>query len=811
MRVVADVRYAIRMLRKAPGASAVAVVSLALGIAITTTVFGWIRGILLDPVPGVDASRIVTVETVAPSGTLIDSSFPDYQDVRDRTTTMDGVIAFKERSIGLGTATTTERAWALMVTGNYFDVLGVKPALGRFFDTSEQRDTFDAHPVAILGYTMWRARFHADPRIVGQTIALNRRPYTVIGVAPDRFNGTINGLRFDLYVPLTNVASLTGAGQWLASRGSRPLYLFGRLKPGVTVAQARADVASIAARAAQDFARTNRGIALTVLPLSQATRGAGHDLGPLLRILFAAGAIVLLIVCANVANLQLARAASRQKEISIRLGLGASRGVLAQQLLTEGLVLGAIAGTLAVFASAWLADSLRWLLPFEEYPIALPSSLQGQEIAFAVLASIVASILFTLAPTMHASANGIVAAINESRQAGDRRSNRVGAILVGGQVALAMAAVVTAVLLLRSFDNARRVNPGFNTHNVLLVGINLSTAAYSRLDGLRFLDRIAERARALPGVQQVALSGDVPLGFNGGSWEDLQIDGYVPSAGENMRIYRNQVGQGYFDLMGIRRVEGRDFTDRDTPETPLVAVVNETFARRYLATGTAIGRQFTMWGRAVTIVGVVADSKYHALDESAQPYFYLPLKQTYSASTGVALHVRTAGDPLNAAPAVREAMRAIDPSVPSDVVTTMADYTSASFYTQQIAATLLTVLGTLALPLSSLGLYSLIAYGVARRRREIGVRMALGATSSQIRALVVRRGLTLVGVGALAGSAVTVVSVRALASLLFGVSPFDVTALAAAVGLLTVTGVFASDLPARAAARVDPMSALRAD
>jgi predicted permease len=309
----------------------------------------------------------------------------------------------------------------------------------------------------------------------------------------------------------------------------------------------------------------------------------------------------------------------------------------------------------------------------------------------------------------------------------------------------------------------------------------------------------------------VSIAEDVPLGFDGGAWEDLAIDGYVPRATENMKIYRNLVAPGYFDLMGIRLIDGRDFTDRDTRDTARVAIVNETFAARYFGRGSAIGRRFTAFGRPVTVVGLVADSKYHALSEAAQPYFYVPLRQLFGAGTGVGLHVQTAGDPMAAAPAVRDAMRQVDPAVPTDLVTTLAEYTSAAFFAQQIAAALLSILGGLALALSAIGLYSLIAYRVVRRRREIGVRMALGATARDIQRLIVGRGLTVVAWGLAAGLALALATTRVLASLLFGVSPLDAVVLAGAAALLVTISVLASYIPGRAAARVDPIAALRAE
>ena len=360
MTVLRDIRYAVRVLRKSRGATAVALLSLALGVAVNTTVFSWARAVLLNPLPGVpDAGRVVTIETVAASGEMIDTSFPDFRDIRDRATLVDGVIAFKERPLGLGADDRADRVWALMVSGNYFDVLGVKPLVGRFFQGAEQSDAYDQSPVAILGEAAWRARFNGDPGVVGRHILLNRHPYTVIGVAPAPFAGTITGLRFDLYVPLIGQASLTGGSQWLSSRTSRPLYLMARLKRGAEINGARAELHAIAASLADEHPDSNLGISATMLPLVNARRGIQSDLGPLMRILLALGALVLLIVCANVANLQLARTTTRQREIAIRMGLGAGRGRIVAQHLTETAVLAAAACALAVLAGEWMVDALR--------------------------------------------------------------------------------------------------------------------------------------------------------------------------------------------------------------------------------------------------------------------------------------------------------------------------------------------------------------------------------------------------------------------------------------------------------------------
>lgn len=812
--LIQDVKFALRMLRKAPGASIVAILSLALGISVNTTVFSWVRSILLNPVPGVeDSDRLVTIETVTAAGEMIDSSYPDYRDYRDRSQLLDGVIAFKERPLGLGDDTRTERVWALMVSGNYFDVLHVKPALGRLFEGDEQRDTYDSAPVAVLSDALWKSRFNANPRIVGQTIRLNRQTYTVIGVTPERFPGTITGLRFDLYVPLTMQASLTGGSQWLNIRTARPLYLFARLKPGVSLDRARAEVQSIAGALATEFPRSNRGLSATMLTMVNARRGVQSDLGTLLRILLALGAFVLLIVCANLTNLQLARATTRQREIGVRLGLGAPRSRLVRQMLTESLVVASLAGAAALLLTAWMIDFLNLLVPFVEYPVVMSSSVGTREIVFAAAVAMVSAVLVGLMPALRISGGNIADTLRSGgrQTGGDTQAGRLRIGLVVGEVALAMVALVSAGLLVRSFENAKRVRPGFDPDGVLLAGINFSTGGYDRDRGLQYIAEARRRVATLPGVTGVTAAEDVPLGFNGGSWEDLEVEGYTPAQNENMKVYRNLVAPRYFDVMRIPFTNGRDFTDADERTTMPVAIVNETFARRFYAGRNPIGRHFGAWGRQFTIVGTVATTRYHTLAEQPQPYFYVPLPQLMNASTGAALHVRSAGEPSQVATSVRRELEEIDPAMPPGLTVTLTDYMGAAYFGQRTAALLLGVMAVLALTLASIGLYSLVAFGVSTRRKEIGVRMALGAASSDILRLILSEGAGMAAAGVVAGGILAAAGARALGSLLFGVSPIDLPTIGAAALLLAGVAVAASYMPARAAARTDPMLALRAE
>jgi predicted permease len=550
-----------------------------------------------------------------------------------------------------------------------------------------------------------------------------------------------------------------------------------------------------------------------MLPLVSARRGIQSDLGSLMRILLALGALVLLIVCANVANLQLARTTTRQREIAIRMGLGAGRRRIVAQHLTETAVLAAAACALAVLAGEWMVDALRLFTPFIEYPIALSPSIGAREIGYAGIGAAAAALLIGVWPAVRASGGNVVDGLKAgSRAAGlDRRTRLLRTGLVVVQISLATFAVTAAGLLVRSFQNARRADPGFAASGVLLAGINLSTGGYDRAAALEYLQRVVEHTDRLPGVSRVAFSEDVPLGFSGGSWEDIDVPGYRTARNEDMKVYRNLVSPGYFELMRIPLDAGRDFTSRDDAGAPMVAVVNEEFARRFFAGRPAVGGQFRAFGMPHRIVGVVRTSKYHTLAESPQPYFYLPLAQHLKASTGVALHVRSSGDPSVLGHMLTQELQRIDPRVPPPLVVTLEAYMGASYFAQRTAALLLGGLAFLALALSAVGLYALVAFNVAVREQEIGVRVALGAASHDIVRLVVAEGAGAAGWGIVGGCALTAAGTRALTSLLFGVSALDLPTLASAAAAIAGIALLSAYVPARAAARIDPTDALRED
>jgi predicted permease len=808
-----EMRQAVRVLWATPAATLVAALSVGLAIAAGSTVFSWVRVILLNPLPGVrEAGRIVTLETVAPSGELIDSSYPDYRDIRDHTQSLAGAIAFKERPLELGPDGATQRVWALMVSGNYFDVLGVKPARGRFFAGDEQAERPGGAPVVVVSAGFWRSRLQADPNVVGRTLRLNRQAFTVVGVAPAEFKGTIVGLAYDVYVPLMMQGPLTGSSDWLSSRSSRPLYLFARLAPGVTLEAARSEVRAVSRRLAEEYPSTNQDLSATLLPLSEATRGAQKELGLVLKVLLAVGAVVLLIVCANVGHIQLARTVSRRREFSVRMALGASRRRLLRGPMTESLLIALFGGAVGLLATPWLTGLLSLLFPATDLPLDLTGNVDGSVFGFTLLLSLGSGVLCGLLPALRGVAGSAGEDLRDgARVTAPKEALRLGAMLVVPQVALALVSVTCAGLLLQSVRNARGIDPGFDPRGVLLVGLDLSGRGYTSEQGLDYFERVRERASALPGVEGVAFAEDVPLGPDGGSWEDVTVPGYVPQGNESMKIYRNLVTPGYFGVMRIAFEEGRDFTPVDDARAPAVVIVNTAFVNRFFGGQTAVGRTVRAWGRSLDVVAVVADSRFHDLREVPQPYMYVPLRQFYGPDTGVALQVRARGDLVTLRAAVEGELAAINPAVHASAAMPLVEYIAFSFARQRIAAAFLSLLACLAVLLAALGLYGVLAYGVAQRAHEIGVRGALGARTLDILRLVVARGMRITAIGLGFGLLASLATGRLLNALLIGIRPEDPATMVLGTALLAAVALAACVLPARRAARVDPMVVLRSE
>ena len=808
-----DLQYALRTLLKRPAFTVVAVGSLALGIGVNATVFSWVERILLNQMPGVPNGReLVSIKTVATNGDLLDSSFLDFRDFRDQAKTLSGVIAFKQRPLYLGDPPHVERVWSEMVSGNFFDVLKVKPVLGRTFSTEEQAERPGGSPVAVISETLWRRRFQADPNIVGRVIKLNQKAFTIIGVTPAVFPGTVNGLNFDLWVPLMMHAELTGSWNWLDDRNSRPLVLMARVAPGADLKQADTEVRAIAKHLEAAYPNTNRNIGARVLAMADAPEGVQSVLGKLLKVLLAIGAAVLLIVCANVSNLLLARATARQKEFGIRLSLGATRARLLRQLFTEALVLALAGGALGLLAASWMTRGIEVLLPATDLPIAnMASGLNSLGFLFTLALCLGTTILCGLAPawqTFRRKAQDVLRESGRGVSAGVR-SRALGGALVVSEISLALIALIGSGLFIQSFENAKTANPGFQPEHVLLAGYDLSQSRYPLEKSLTVLRRLRDHLLNVPGVQNASMCEDVPLGFSAGSWEEVDIHGYAPRRGENMKLYRNVVSPGYFATLEIPLVAGRDFNERDDRRTDRVAVVNETFVKRFLPGRFALGHKFKGFGEEITIIGVARDSKVHQLSEPPTPYFYVPLAQFYSPSMGVGIEVRTVDRPEAFAARLRAEIQSVDPNVAISGTSPFVSYMSASYFAQKVGASLLSVLGVISLALATLGLYGVMTYSMSQRSHEIGIRMAIGARPGQVLKQVMREGMRLCLIGSVAGVALALVVMRLASSVLFGIGSNDLVTCLGATSILIFFALLATWVPARRASRIDPIEALR--
>ena len=826
--ILHDCRYGLRMMGRNPGFSAVVVLTLAIGISTCATVFTWTNAVLLEPLGGVAAAgRLVTVETVTSNGEWVPNSYPDFMDFRERLRQIEGIAVAHISPFSVGREDHAERVWGEMVSGNFFSVLGVRPELGRLFLPSEYGDTPGAYPLAVLSDRYWRSHYHADPSIVGRTIRINQHELTIIGVAGPEFHGSIPALSFDLWVPYMEQSVLNGVPEWmLRDRHDRNMLGIARLKPGVSSEEARLELKALADRMAIANADVSLGMSATMMPLWKSPHGPQGLLAGPLRILMAVSTLVLLIVCANVANLLLARATVREKEFGARVALGAGRARLVRQVMTETLLLALLGALLGFALMPLLVGTLRLLMP--PGPMASLVSVNSQPsqsvVAFVAGLSILSALAAGMAPALQVSRLHLSASLNAAGRSGTtgRSRSRMRSSLVACEVALALVALVGASLFGRSFQQTMHLSPGFDPDHVLLNQFYLTSNGYTLQQRREFCRRLAERMFASPGVTDVAYSDGVPLGFEPSWWEELKIEGYTPHANENMNIFRNVVSPGYLSLMRIPLVEGRNFTDADNETRKEDAmIVNETFVRRFFADRDPIGKRVHGWGSWFRIVGVVKDSKYHYLGETAPAYFYVPFRQVFREDMNLAFYVRTKGEPDNILSTLRAQVDDLDPNVTVFDAAPLRELIGASLYPQKVAASLMTALGLLALLLAAVGLYSVMAYSVAQRTQEIGVRMALGAKPKDVMRLVVRQGLSLTAIGLVAGGVLAVLLARAVASVSYTNSAMGTSAqllassasnpliYLAAAAFLSSVALAATLIPARRAALVDPIEALR--
>jgi len=812
-----DLKYAFRMLVKAPGFTAVAVLSLALGIGANTAIFSLINAVLLRPLPVSDASTLVSVsQTDQRNPGNLPVSDLNFRDLRAQNTVFSDMGAFAFAQVNYSAGDEALPVPAQVVTANYFSLLGATPALGRGFLPEEETK---ATPVAVISQGFWERTLGNDPGVIGKTITLNRTPFTVIGVAPKNFSGTVLGGGPSVWVPRSMHAVVQPGFDWYDTRRGLFLFPFGRLKPGVTLDQARSNLRALFANLEQAFPVDNKGRSATAVPILEARlnpTGQGPNIVvQLSSVLMAVVGLVLLIACGNIANLLLARAGKRRREVAIRLALGAKRVRLIRQLITESILLSVCGGVAGLFVAHWSLGALvaaKLPLPF---PIDGSLTVDPRVLAFTAALSILTGVLFGLVPALQASRADVVPVLKNELvpSAAGRRGIAALAtfrqVLVMLQVAMSLTALVAAGLFLRDLVHAQHIDPGFETSGVLIANINLGREGYTPERAQLFYDQVTEKIAALPGVRGAALAQNAPLG--GGFLRSVFPEGADTTTKDRILIQVNNVTPGYLQTIGIPLVRGRDFTKADTPTSPKVVIVNQTMADQFWKGQDPIGRRFKFFGDQdySTIVGVAKTAKYNGVQEQPLPFIYLPLAQNYSPA--VALHVRTSGDASRLASSVRGAVRELDPTLTLFNVQTLEDQIQQSLQPQKMVVILLTTFGALALMLAAIGLYGVGSYAVAQRTREIGVRMALGAQPSSVLSLVLGNGMLLVGIGLAVGLVASYFVAGAMGALIVGVNPHDPLTFAATPVLLAVIALVASYVPARRATRIDPLLALRTE
>jgi len=804
--ILEDLLYAARVLRRTPTLTAIAVLTLALGIAATTTVFGWIDGMVLHPFRGAsDDGQLAVLESVRASGIEDDNvSYLDCRDFRDSMRSISGLALHQTAPAAIGDGEKAYSAWFELVSGNYFDVLGVKPVLGRTFVRDEYGDRAKAF-TAVISYRLWKSYFRGEATVLGRTVRINRYPVTIIGVAPPEFHGDMPGIGFDGWAP----ALVTSE----RDRDARHFKALVRLKPGVSVSEANAEASAIAARLARAFPKTNDGIGARIVPIWRALSGASGILAWPMAILGAACGLVLLIACANVANLLLARAAARRTEFGIRVALGAGPGRLSRQLIAESLLLAIPATLIGLPLALWLQNVLGYFVPPTGLPLIFDVQPSARVFLFAGLVCLLSALISGLPPAFQSARRSVVDAVRQGGRGGTQsgHSRRISGLLVVAEVGLALAALVTLGLFLRSLRALQNTPAGFDARNVTVCRLFLVTNNYTPEQEQQFSRTLRQRLLAEPGVTAAAYSDSIPLGFGWWRWTDIKVEGYASRPGESLAVYHASVSPGYFDLLRIPLLSGRDFMPDDNQKAPRVVIVNESFARRFFEGRDPVGRRVQIYGKPFTIVGMIKDCKALKLSEAPQPYFYMSFDQVHNGSgeSGVALYARTGGDARGFIPILRREMSAIDPNSAGLTAMPLSDYISAAWFGPRLASVFLGVLGVISMLLAGVGLYGVMAYSVSQRTREIGIRMALGAKPEGVLGMVMKLGLLLALSGIVVGLAISLAAAPQLAPLLYRVGPADPISIAGAALFLIVVALAASLIPALRATRVDPIDALR--
>ena len=807
-----DLRYSLRSLFASPGMTVAAVVTLALGIGANTAIFSGVNGIFLNPAPGViRAAELVELYARDRQGTF-ELSSPDYRDYRDRNDVFAGLLAYRFFPTVLAEGDAHERIWSLLASGNYFDVLGVRAEKGRLLAPSD--DEGGGRPVMVIGYGLWQRRFAGRSDIVGTTVAINGHTFTIVGVAPAEFRGTFPGLVFDAWIPLANQDSLIEPGH-SEDRDERSLSVVGRLKDGVSAVAAESRLQVIAQDLSRTYPDSSGGRSAALFPLSQSPRGPSALVGPLITVVMGIMGLLLLMTCANVANLLLARASARQREIAVRLALGAQQWRLTRQLLIESLLLSAMGGLAGIGVGYWTAQWLYGFIPDIDAPLDYTIRIDRTVLLFAMLITAAAAVVFGLLPARQAVRSDLVSAVKDGGlgSVGAPSRSRLRNTLVVAQMALSLVLLVAAGLFVRSMRNAQAVDPGFNPRGVLMGSIFLPSPAYNPwtrpgyTNVAQFYRELAERLAQLPEVQAATIASRAPLGLGGGGAAGIGLDDYTSEAGEKPWSYELNASPGYFQALQIPILSGRDFRAEDDYRAPQVAIVNQPFVDSYWKGREPLGRRVWIGGGWRTVVGVVPGFMTRRIGEEPGPLVILPIAQ--NPRPYVTLMARTTHDSTELAPTLRRIIQEIDPQLPLYSVQTLQRHIDGGTFAQRAAASMLTLFGALALLLAAVGTYGVVAYNVSQRTRELGIRMALGAQPRNILQLIMGGGLSMILLGAIIGTGGAFVVSRQLAPLLVGVSTADYAALAGAVLLLMFTALAACYLPTRRAMRIDPNVALR--
>jgi len=801
---VGVMRHALRSIGRMPGLSAVVILSLGVGIGVNTAVFSWIQAIVLTPIPGVDNSgSFYHVEPKADTGTYPGTSWIEYRDLTARLSSIEQLVASRMTPLNVGDSGRTERAYAQLVSGNFFDALRLTPVSGRFIRGDEVKRP-GAQPVVVISHDYWQTQLAGSPSAIGQTIRVNDNHLAIIGIAPENFQGTILGLQFDLWVPATLAPALFSGSNELTERNQRGYSLMGRLRDGADEAGAAAEFASAMRELAAAFPESNERIGGELMPYWRAARGPQMMFITALGVLQAVMLLVLLAVCGNTANLVLARASARYREVGVRLALGAGPGSVIRLMLAENLLLGLIGAAVGILIAWWGTEALRAMPPYGAFPVRFQTSLDRIGLAFAVVLGIVSGLLFGAAPALQLGRIDPQQALRSGSRSSGRNTVRDG--LMALQCGLALLVLVVAGLFFQSFVDTRDTNPGFRTEGLLLATYDLSGTVTTEEYPRQFATQLLDRLRRVPAVESVALANAMPLDIHGLPLRGFTLEGRPQTTSQQETALSNIVSPGYFTTMGIAMVAGSDFVEMADQSTPPQVIVNEEFVRRYVAPADPLGRQLRNGDTSYTIAGVVKDSTYETFGEPPTPAFFFSYRDRPRYLGEIHLRAKPGAETLLASE-VQRAVREIDASLPVYNIRTMAEHVERNLFLRKIPARMFVVIAPLLLALVAVGIYAVVSYTVSQRTTEIGVRIALGATADRVVRQIVKEGLIVAGAGLFLALVIAVM----VQLHLFSGGPGAWRILVAVPAVLLVVAGVACWLPARRATAVDPVVALRAE